>query len=275
MAMELDKTFHDPPSSTRMNDLLTDSFMDSNFDQNFVEHFELDDYRYEESRTPCSSPASSGPLQSPYSYGQLSDQPRSPPVTTQDFTQFFEASNPVSNAFESDFSQLTLTDNEQRELYQAAKCIQKAYRSYKGRKKMEEQDKERSAAVIIQNYYRRYKEYAYYREMTNAALGKCQSCHNKSQVITFDSITVIQNKYRSYCESKKRIKTSLNGSSDAPSKDESLDDDGRNNEQYLSANEIKEPTPTNITGLKRTYSQSTQNQAARKIQQFMLTAKNK
>ncbi|XP_070491104.1 calmodulin-binding transcription activator 2-like isoform X4 [Chironomus tepperi] len=255
MAMELDKSFHDTTSTTRMNDLLTDSFMDSNFDQNFVEHFELEDYRYEESRTPCSSPASSGPLQSPYSYGQLSDHPRSPPVTTQDFTQFFEASNPVSNAFESDFSQLTLTDNEQRELYQAAKCIQKAYRSYKGRKKMEEQDKERSAAVIIQNYYRRYKEYAYYREMTHAAL-------------------VIQNKYRSYCESKKRIKTSFNGSSDAPSKDESLDDDGRNNEQYMSANEIKEPTPTNITGLKRTYSQSTQNQAARKIQQFMLTAKN-
>lgn len=82
---------------------------------------------------------------------------------------------------------------------------------------------------------------------------------------------MIQNKYRSYCESKKRIKTSLNGSSDAPSKD----DDGRSNEQYLSVNEIKEPTPTNITGLKRTYSQSTQNQAARKIQQFMLTAKNK
>lgn len=31
----------------------------------------------------------------------------------------------------------------------------------------------------------------------------------------------------------------------------------------------------NTSGLKRTYSQSTQNQAARKIQQFMLTAKNK
>lgn len=172
--MDLDKSFHDSSSVCRMSDLLGDSFMDSNFDQNFVEHFELEDYRYEENRTPCSSPASSsaGPLQSPYSYGQLSDNPRSPPVTTQDFTQFFEASNPVSNAFESDFSQLTLTDNEQRELYQAAKCIQKAYRSYKGRKKMEEQDKERTAAVIIQNYYRRYKEYAYYKEMTNAALGE-------------------------------------------------------------------------------------------------------
>ena len=48
-------------------------------------------------------------------------------------------------------------DREQRELYEAAKVIQKAYRSYKGRKKLE-QDKERQAAVLIQNYYRRYKQ---------------------------------------------------------------------------------------------------------------------
>jgi hypothetical protein len=81
-------------------------------------------------------------------------------------------------------------DREQRELYEAAKCIQKAYRSYKGRKKLEEQDKERTAAVVIQNYYRRYKQYAYYRQMTHAAL-------------------VIQNGYRSYCEHK-RFKKSLN-----------------------------------------------------------------
>lgn len=49
-------------------------------------------------------------------------------------------------------------DREQRELYEAAKIIQKAYRSYKGRKKLEEQDKERAAAILIQNYYRRYKQ---------------------------------------------------------------------------------------------------------------------
>lgn len=165
-----------------MNSLLNDtSFMDSNFEQQYDFHF--NDYRYEENRTPCSSPASSASaLQSPYSIGTY-DQPKSPPVTTKDFTQFFEASN--SSAFEADFSELTLTDNEQRELYQAAKCIQKAYRIYKGRKKMEEKDlhavckfdslrkdKEKNAAIIIQNYYRRYKEYAYYREMTHAALGK-------------------------------------------------------------------------------------------------------
>lgn len=46
-------------------------------------------------------------------------------------------------------------------MYEAAKVIQKAYRSYKGRKKMEEEEKEKVAAVIIQNYYRRYKQVLY------------------------------------------------------------------------------------------------------------------
>lgn len=150
--------------------------------------------------TPCSSlsPASSGPLQSPASYS-VATEPSistaglispSPPPTTEDFTEFLQASNSAMlKPFEADFSNLTLTDREQRELYEAAKCIQKAYRSYKGRKRLEEQDKERRAAIVIQNYYRRYKQFVYYREMTNAAL-------------------VIQHGYRSYCENK-RFKKSL------------------------------------------------------------------
>ena len=36
--------------------------------------------------------------------------------------------------------------------------IQKAYRSYKGRKRAEEQDREKQAAIVIQNCYRRYKQ---------------------------------------------------------------------------------------------------------------------
>lgn len=51
-----------------------------------------------------------------------------------------------------------ISDREQRELYEAAKTIQKAYRLYKGRKRLQEQDKERQAAIVIQNYYRRYKQ---------------------------------------------------------------------------------------------------------------------
>lgn len=51
-----------------------------------------------------------------------------------------------------------ILDKEQRELYEAAKIIQKAYRSYKGRKRQEEQEKEKAAATLIQTYYRRYKQ---------------------------------------------------------------------------------------------------------------------
>lgn len=49
---------------------------------------------------------------------------------------------------------VSCVDYEQRELYEAAKIIQKAYRTYKKR----EEDKEVSAALVIQNYYRRYKQ---------------------------------------------------------------------------------------------------------------------
>ena len=74
---------------------------------------------------------------------------------------------------ERDLSYLTLSDQEQRELYEAAQIIQKAYRSYKGRSSKgkgigkgissgggagSSQDCEARAAVLIQNYYRRYKQ---------------------------------------------------------------------------------------------------------------------
>lgn len=49
---------------------------------------------------------------------------------------------------------LNCVDREQRELYGAAKTIQKAYRTYRKR----EEDKEVYAASVIQNYYRRYKQ---------------------------------------------------------------------------------------------------------------------
>ena len=83
---------------------------------------------------------------------------------------------------QKEFSSLTLSDQEQRELYEAAKTIQKAYRVYKGRKR-QEQEKERSAAILIQSYYRRYKQYVYYKQMTRAA-------------------QVIQNQFRNYCSKR-------------------------------------------------------------------------
>ncbi|XP_074113727.1 calmodulin-binding transcription activator isoform X2 [Cotesia typhae] len=77
-----------------------------------------------------------------------------------------------SSEGEADLSRLTLSDREQRELYHAARMIQKAYRNYKGRQRQEEA--ERHAAVLIQQYYRRHKQQA-----TKAAL-------------------VIQSNYRNY-----------------------------------------------------------------------------
>lgn len=163
--------------------------------------------------TPLSSlsPSSSSCLQSPASYSapspmamflqqqqqvqqlllvggrpqqQLAQQPPPPPPpggdqgsptgTTQDMQEFLQASLKC----ERDLSNLTLSDQEQRELYEAAQIIQKAYRSYKGRRRRkggllagtqgagganrsapsDHQAREAKAAVVIQNYYRRYKQ---------------------------------------------------------------------------------------------------------------------
>ncbi|XP_058053807.1 uncharacterized protein LOC131205638 [Anopheles bellator] len=274
-------------SDTFMEPLL-DSLPSSQYDQEFNFEFSDHNYRYHEVGTPGSSlsPASSGPLQSPASYSIPPDHPvgsPSPPPTTQDFTEFLQSSSAAVRPFEADFSNLKLNDREQRELYEAAKCIQKAYRSYKGRKsRMEEQDKERTAAVVIQNYYRRYKQYAYYRQMTQAAL-------------------IIQNGYRSYCENKRFKKSQTAQQSQQPEtsseedkassqcietyyqnyrneqqqqqqqqQQQSPQQQQQNNQQ--SGSSSKEPSPSGP--LKRTYSQRTQNQAARKIQQFMRQSKN-
>lgn len=251
-------------SDTFMEPLL-DSLANTQFDHEFNFEFSDHNYRYHDVGTPSSSlsPASSGPLQSPASYSIPPDPPMnspSPPPSTQELTEFLQASNPLQRPFEADFSNLTLTDREQRELYEAAKCIQKAYRSYKGRKKLEEQDKERSAAIVIQNYYRRYKQFAYYKQMTHAAV-------------------VIQHGYRSYCENK-RFKKSQNQPMASDNQDsQCLQDyyknyqDEQQQTQHNTGSSSKEPSPSGP--LKRTYSQRTQNQAARKIQQFMRQSKMK
>lgn len=140
-------------------------------------------YRYCDASSTTSSPASSC-LQSPLNN---LDPQSSPPPTTADLCEFFQASGKI---MQKEFSSLTLSDQEQRELYVAAKTIQKAYRMYKGRKR-QEQEKERQAAVLIQSYYRRYKQYVYYKQMTKAA-------------------QVIQNQFRNYCEHKRFKKCSQN-----------------------------------------------------------------
>lgn len=154
-----------------------------------MNHFkESSSYRYnvnDHSATPTSSPGSAS-LQSPGSITNLESP--SPPPTTADLCEFFQASDKL---MQKEFSSLTLSDQEQRELYEAAKTIQKAYRVYKGRKR-QEQEKERSAAILIQSYYRRYKQYVYYKQMTRAA-------------------QVIQNQFRNYCSKRFKKCNNPNG----------------------------------------------------------------
>ncbi|KAG5895919.1 hypothetical protein JTB14_031823 [Gonioctena quinquepunctata] len=246
---ESEEMMLDKSPGVPVKDTLSDMFMEPLLDQSsssfesaeFSFEFSDHNYRYYDLGTPCSSlsPASSSCLPSPCSF--TLDSP-SPPPTTADFCEFFQASGTV---FERDFSNLTLSDREQRELYEAAKIIQKAYRSYKGRQQ-QEQDKERAAAVVIQNYYRRYKQYAYYKQMTHAAM-------------------VIQNGYRSYCEHK-RFKKSQEAAVCIQNYYRNYKEQG--------GRSSREGTPASA-GLKRTYSQRRQHQAARKIQQFMRQSKNK
>ena len=76
-----------------------------------------------------SSPLSSIDNQSPSASNFHIDSPPS----TAEFSKYFHAKK-TYKSFENDFSQLTLTDDEQRELYEAALIIQNAYRRYLKRK---------------------------------------------------------------------------------------------------------------------------------------------
>ncbi|KAJ6654986.1 hypothetical protein lerEdw1_006457 [Lerista edwardsae] len=125
-----------------------------------------------------SSPVGLGPLHAPL--GELPPLERlPPPPTAASWAEFLNAS--ANGKMESEFALLTLSDHEQRELYEAAKIIQAAFRKYKGRRLKEQQE---MAAAVIQRCYRKYKQYALYKKMTQAAI-------------------LIQSKFRSYYEQKR------------------------------------------------------------------------
>ncbi|XP_043933027.1 calmodulin-binding transcription activator 2 isoform X2 [Protopterus annectens] len=146
---------------------------------NFSQHRSL----CTEPLTPPTSNTCLSPTNSPLS--DISFEKFDPP-TTADWSEFLTAS--ANGKMESEFALLTLSDHEQRELYEAARIIQTAFRKYKGRRLKEQQE---MAAAVIQRCYRKYKQltwialkYALYKKMTQAAI-------------------LIQSKFRSYYEQKK------------------------------------------------------------------------
>ncbi|XP_064446095.1 calmodulin-binding transcription activator 1 isoform X6 [Mirounga angustirostris] len=130
---------------------------------------------YNEPLTPSSN-TSLSPVGSPV--GEIAFEKPSLP-SAADWSEFLSAS--TSEKVENEFAQLTLSDHEQRELYEAARLVQTAFRKYKGRPLREQQE---VAAAVIQRCYRKYKQYALYKKMTQAAI-------------------LIQSKFRSYYEQKK------------------------------------------------------------------------
>ncbi|XP_014898948.1 calmodulin-binding transcription activator 1 isoform X1 [Poecilia latipinna] len=136
---------------------------------------------YNEPLTPSPNPNLS-PRGSPLREGPLE---RTAVPSPSDWSEFINASN---SKVERDLAQLTLSDPEQRELYEAARLVQTAFRKYKGRPLREQQE---VAAAVIQRCYKKYKQltwialkYALYKKMTQAAI-------------------LIQSKFRSYHEQKK------------------------------------------------------------------------
>ncbi|XP_071840235.1 uncharacterized protein [Apostichopus japonicus] len=133
---------------------------------------EVNDYRSEDIDSPAST----------YTTTDSSCMPSPPNLILDEDGQLsnwfdFFPSGLIDGTTLGGFSLLTLSDEEQRQLYKAALVIQNAFRQYKGRQQQKQQELE--AAVIIQSYYRRYKDYVGYLQMSQAA-------------------RVIQNRFRSY-----------------------------------------------------------------------------
>ncbi|KAK3104396.1 hypothetical protein FSP39_001118 [Pinctada imbricata] len=169
---------------------------DSGISTPMGDSFAFEEYRYPDINTPASSMSpESTCLPSPYSpYSFTLD---SPPPTTAEFTEYFNA---PATYMEKDFSQLTLSDQEQRRLYEAAKVIQKTYRQYRDKQQLQQQQqKEIYAAILIQKYYRRYKQVKYYRRYKQVKYTAIliQKYYRRYKQVIYAAI-LIQKYYRRY-----------------------------------------------------------------------------
>ena len=258
-----------PPSLEDMNSVSDDLGIESmcgdavgdfdllDFSENHMNCSAFDDaifsYRDSASLSPATSCSSYLAGLQPHSVPPL---PQSPSVASSSpFVEFTEDSQPTSpgppaqhgsprgtaadlqeflqSKCEQDLSNLTLSDQEQRELYEAAQIIQKAYRTYRnGRNKKEaeadgpggatltsaailadeeegqgvveefHQAREAKAAVVIQNYYRRYKQYLYWKRVQARAATVIQTKFREHKRFkkSQEAATCIQTYYRTYKE---------------------------------------------------------------------------
>ncbi|XP_063178483.1 LOW QUALITY PROTEIN: calmodulin-binding transcription activator 2 [Chroicocephalus ridibundus] len=110
-----------------------------------------------------------------------------PPPSTAGWAEFLNASGGARGG-DGPVALLTLSDQEQHELYEAARLVQGAFRKYRGRRLKEQQE---LAAAVIQRCYRKYKQltwialkFALFQRMTRAAI-------------------LIQSKFRSFAEQRR------------------------------------------------------------------------
>lgn len=159
------------------------------------------------------------------------------PPSSAAWAEFLNAS--ANGKMERDFALLTLTDGEQRELYEAARIIQNAFRRYKGRRLKEQQD---MAAAVIQRCYRKYKQYALYKKMTQAAI-------------------LIQSKFRSYYE-QKRFQQSRRAAV-------LIQQYYRSYKEYERLKQAPRGAASHNSKIKGSFLTKKQDQAARKIMRFL------
>ncbi|XP_078696116.1 calmodulin-binding transcription activator 2-like isoform X1 [Branchiostoma floridae x Branchiostoma belcheri] len=171
-----------PPSPQHDSILLLAERIVSALPPRFVDDQEMSDEDYSFLDHTYRDVTTPGSVDSPVDLDSPDDlledfaiDPHDPPPTREEWCEFLNASGRVTEELQS----LTLTDQEQKKLYRAAAVIQNAFRQYKSRR--QRRLREIEAAILIQNYYRRY---AMFKKMNRAAI-------------------LIQSRFRRYYEQKR------------------------------------------------------------------------